>query len=286
MPLDTEVVGCTTEPISHPVDARWIMSYAAGLGDTNPRYLDTDTQKVRAHPMFPVCPEWPAVLACRALPGYDALSDEEAARGVHAAHDLQILRPIADGDRLSTTATVTSVQAIRPGAALVSRLDTVDQQDELVARSYQLSILRGVDIVGEPQTSEAMPDAPKLEVPWAESRHFAIPIAAGAAHVYTECARIWNPVHTDRAVALAAGLPDIILHGTAAMALAVSRLIDEFLGGDPRRVRRIGGRFSAMVLMPSTLSLEVRGRERGTLFFTVLTEDGQSAFGGGFLGYE
>ena len=27
--------------------------------------------------------------------------------------------------------------------------------------------------------------------------------------MYTECARIWNPIHTDRAVALAAGLPDI-----------------------------------------------------------------------------
>ena len=29
-------------------------------------------------------------------------------------------------------------------------------------------------------------------------------ISTGAAHVYTECARIWNPVHTDSAVAAAA----------------------------------------------------------------------------------
>ena len=34
-------------------------------------------------------------------------------------------------------------------------------------------------------------------------------------HVYTECARIWNPIHTDLAVARAAGLPGPILHGTA-----------------------------------------------------------------------
>ena len=42
-----------------------------------------------------------------------------------------------------------------------------------------------------------------------------VPISALAAHVYTECARIWNPVHTDTAVADRAGLPGLILHGTA-----------------------------------------------------------------------
>ena len=35
MPLDTRVVGEATEAITHEVDARWIMAYAAGLGDFN-----------------------------------------------------------------------------------------------------------------------------------------------------------------------------------------------------------------------------------------------------------
>jgi hypothetical protein len=48
-----------------------------------------------------------------------------------------------------------------------------------------------------------------------------VPLAATAAHVYTECARIWNPIHSDAAVASGAGLPGIILHGTATLALAV-----------------------------------------------------------------
>ena len=81
---------------------------------------------------------------------------------------------------------------------------------------------------------------------------------SGAAHVYTECARIFNPIHTDRAVALAAGLPDIILHGTATLALAVSELIKGFADGNPARVKRLGGRFSAMVLMPGMLSLRAQ----------------------------
>ena len=32
MPLDTAMVGASTAPITHAVDARWIMAYAAGLG--------------------------------------------------------------------------------------------------------------------------------------------------------------------------------------------------------------------------------------------------------------
>lgn len=61
--------------------------------------------------------------------------------------------------------------------------------------------------------------------------------------------------------------------------------MDRFLGGDPTRVRRLGGRFTAMVLMPSTTTLEVSGDEHNTLFFRVLTQDGQPAFSQGYLRY-
>ena len=153
-----------------------------------------------------------------------------------------------------------------------------------MCRTYQLGISRNVDVIGTPRFSEEIPDAPRCDAS-GESRCFTIPVAAGAAHIYTECARIWNPIHTDRAIALAAGLPDIILHGTATLALAISRLVDEYLGADPTRVRRLGGRFTAMVLMPSTLTLDVHGHENGTLFFNVRTREGADAFSQGFLCY-
>ena len=82
-------------------------------------------------------------------------------------------------------------------------------------------------------------------------------IAAGAAHTYTECARIWNPIHTDKAVALEAGLPDLILHGTANLAHGVSAVVDHAADGRPELVRRIQCRFAAMVLMPSTLTVRI-----------------------------
>ncbi|MEZ5556965.1 MAG: MaoC/PaaZ C-terminal domain-containing protein [Pseudomonadales bacterium] len=283
MPLHTKMVGRSTQAITHTVDARWIMAYAAALGDFNPRYMDTQAHEVTAHPVFPVCLEWPVILSSRTVPGYESVTAAESARGVHAAHDLHILRPIVAGEVLTTQATIIGLRRIKPGAAQLSRLDTVDAAGMLVSRTYQLGISRDVEVIGEAAASEEPPPLPACARPWPQTQRFAIPVAEGAAHVYTECARIWNPIHTDRAVALRAGLPDIILHGTATMALAVGRLVDEYLGGDPTRVRRLGGRFTAMVLMPSTLTLEVLGEENGTLFFEVLTEEGRSAFSGGFL---
>ena len=283
MPYDATLVGQATDPITQKVNARWIMSYAAGLNDFNPAYSRTDLTKVVAHPLFPVCLEWPAILSSLNLPGCNALTPAEAARGVHAAHDLHLLRPIAEGEPLTTQATVTGLEAIKPGVAVTTRLDTRNAAGEAVARAWQLSIARGVALNGAARESEPPPPRPSLQSPWRQPRRFSVPIAANAAHVYTECARIWNPIHTDRRVALAAGLPDIILHGTATLAQAASKLVDEFLDAEPSRVRRIGGRFRAMVPMPSVMVVEVLGQSAGTLFFQVLTANGEPAVSQGFL---
>jgi acyl dehydratase len=286
MPLHSRQIGASTPAITHDVDARWLMAYAAGLGDLNPCYLDTSTGPVCAHPLFPVCLEWPAILAARDLPGSESLTREERLRGVHAAHDLHIYRQIRAGERLATRATVMGARETPAGAALLLRLDTADEHGALVCRTYQLSISRGVALEGGAAALEHPPKPPALDNRRPDAAaDVAIPVPAGLAHVYTECARIWNPIHTDRAVALSAGLPDIILHGTATLALAVSRLVDGQLGGDPARVARVGGRFTGMVMLPSTLTLQLLDDADQTLFFRVRGPDGGTVFDRGFLCY-
>lgn len=117
MPVSTLAIGQQTPPVNHTVDARWLMAYAAGLGDCNPRYLDTAAGPIIAHPLFPVCLEWPAILASRDLPGYESMTEAERARGVHAAHDLHLYKPLVAGEQYSTTATIAAVNVIKPGAA-------------------------------------------------------------------------------------------------------------------------------------------------------------------------
>jgi len=110
-----------------------------------------------------------------------------------------------------------------------------------------------------------------------------VAVPAGLAHVYTECARIWNPIHTDVAVARATGLPDIILHGTATLALAVSRVLGH-LAADPRAVRRVRARFTGMVSLPGRFTLRVAEAAEGKTFgFDARGDDGALVLSAGAL---
>ncbi len=248
MPLTPDLIGTTAEPVVHDVDSRWLMAYAAGIGRDDPCYLDTRRAGgVVAHPLFPVCLEWPAVLAMRDRLAEAGLTRDEAARAVHATHDLVIHRPVRAGDRLRTTATLVSLDPHRSGVLAVLQLDTVDDDGEPVAGTAMGTLYRhpvtktGTD--RRPDRTEPAGVEPRVTV--------RVPIASTAAHVYTECARIWNPIHTDPRTAERAGLPGIILHGTATLALAVSTVIDHESDGRPEGVRRIGARFARMVPLPS-----------------------------------
>jgi acyl dehydratase len=288
MPISSEIVGRIGEPVTQTIDSRWTMAYAACLGDLAPRYLDTRVRPdVLAHPLFPVCYEWPLFLDPRCMP--NDLPGEERVRGVHFTHDLTLHRPIRAGSELTTQATLVKVEARRAGAYQLARLDTVDSDGEMVSTTWYGMLLRGVEVEGGDRAMDdagpAMEAVPGLDIELGNEnfKEFSIPIAANAALVYTECARIWNPIHTDEAVAEGAGLPEPILHGTATLALAVSRVVEECFGGDAERVVRIAGRFGAMVRMPSTLSLRIGSVQGDSVRFEVLEPGGGRAVRDGLV---
>ena len=270
------------------IDSRWTMAYAAALGDAMPSYMDT-IRGVIAHPMFPVCFEWPVQVAMRAqFEKSTLLTRDEALRGVHATHDTVLYRTIRPPERLTTQLTVAGVERRKPGAYMVTRLDTVDEAGKPVCTSWYGAIYRGVKVTG-PDIAAKYPPSPMQPIveegePRSECR---IDVPAGMAHIYTECARIFNPIHTDASVARAAGLPSIILHGTATLAMAVSRIIESEAGNDPARIERVAGRFGAMVMMPSTLTVRVLGRDdsadRVAVFFETLSGEGGLAIRDGMV---
>jgi acyl dehydratase len=243
-------------PLTQEIDARWLMAYAAGLGETEPAYLDTlRAGGLVAHPLFPVSYEWPLAVESRER----QLGAEIALHGVHASHDLTLHRPIRAGDRLTTTATVVAVAPRRAGAYVLTRYETRNARAERVSTTDYGSVYLGVAC--EPEGSllprAALPKDEgdsKGEDAWTEE----VPIAATLAHVYSECARIWNPIHTDPEVARRVGLPSIILHGTATLALSVSAALRHDERGLAARVTRLACRFTGMVPLPSRLLVQGR----------------------------
>ncbi|MCP5025422.1 MAG: hypothetical protein GY929_03980 [Actinomycetia bacterium] len=283
MPVPASILGTRGPSMDHGVDERWTMAYAASLDHDEPVWFDTTSADgVVAHPMFPVCPEWPVIVGARGR-HQPSMSDDELRRGVHATHDLTIHRLVRPGDQLTTSLEVVGLEKRRPGTYETMRIETVDQGGEPVATTIQGSMYVGVELDGEP--SAPVVDPPPLHgLDVGGADEVAVPVAAGLAHTYTECARIWNPIHTDKAVAVAAGLPDIILHGTATMALAVSAVMNLRANGDPARVRRICGRFRAMVLMPSTIRVRVGPRSAdGRVPYEVINAEGEPAIDQGVV---
>ncbi|HZF06200.1 MAG TPA: MaoC/PaaZ C-terminal domain-containing protein [Patescibacteria group bacterium] len=254
------------------VDARWLMAYAAALGETDPRYYDTRARVgPLAHPLFPVCYEWPLAQAVRAK----AMDETVARRGVHAFHNLVVHRPPRAGEGLRASARVVGVQALRTGTLVVIRFSTTDRTGVAVTTTDHGSIYRGVELRGAevaptpsvPPAAGAAAGGVRWEAP--------VEIPLQMAHVYTECARIYNPIHTDAAVAHAAGLPAIILHGTATLALAVSRVVARDLDGDPGRVRGVAVRFTGMVMLPSRLTVRGHAADARGVGFDALGPEGK-----------
>jgi acyl dehydratase len=284
MPFPASRVGQDLRATERTISVRDILAYAAGLGAVEPAFLD-DHQAggVRALPFQCVSLEWPALLSLRAALG-DSLAPDEARRGVHAVQDSTFHRPIVPGDRLITEGRLIGAQRIRTGVRTVCKLVTRDAIDgAAVATSWSSSIYRGVDLAGEDQTLEAPPGLPPeasdpLPVD-AETVSLAIP--RQMPHVYSECANIWNPIHTERREALAAGLPDIILHGTATWALAGLTVLRHYTGGDVGRLKRMSGRFSGMIVPGGHIGLRHHAIGAGVVRFEVLDDAGKPAISQG-----
>ncbi len=244
--LASDIVGREAPATEERIDARWLMAYSAGLGETE-----------FPHPLFPVCYEWPATHELRACAGLEPLN----ARLVHAQHDLTIHRQPRAGETLSIAAKVAAAVQRKPGAYVVFRIVARDASGAPVSSTDFGVLYRGVPLEGGNRSLEPLADPAAPAQPLAPVGEIAV--AATAAHVYTECARIWNPIHTDVAYARAAGLPGIILHGTATLAYSVSCILRKFKI-DP--VRRVRCRFTGMVLMPSRLQVFASAEDKHVAF--------------------
>jgi acyl dehydratase len=153
----------------------------------------------------------------------------------------------------------------------------------LLSSTYSNALYRGVEVEGPDRGAPPGVDGEETARDAADSRETTLELDRWFAHRYSECANIWNPIHTERTVAKQAGLPDIIVHGTALWALAGCVLISRFAPNQPQRLRRLSGRFSAMV--PAGTPITIRHARAAvdphTALFSVINAQGQEAVSGG-----
>ena len=94
------------------------------------------------------------------------------------------------------------------------------------------------------------------------------------------------PIHTSQRFARQVGLPQIILQGTATLALAVREIIGQEADSRPWRLKEIYCRFSGMVIPGSDITLQVYGALRDSnkdrIYFEVVNQAGLKAISHGY----
>lgn len=291
MSLNASAVGTELRPLTAQVDARWLMAYAAGLGCGDPTYFDTTRPDgLVNHPLFPIAVEWGLLTDPGSGIETLGISRPERLLAVHARHDLHLHRPIRPGTDVTVSAQIVGVEQTPPGGLVTIQMRGTDRDGPLWT-TWMGSLYRGVSVVGADRVLDTSPPRPPAPTTGAsaarESRSAAVPIEVWAPHVYSECARIWNPIHTDLAVALAAGLPGVILHGSANLAHGVHAVLTA-LGASPEQVIRVGGSFRHAVAVPSTINPKMTAVARAadgtvTAHFAVLNDAGLPAVRDGFV---
>lgn len=282
--IETDDVGTHTIAKTTMLDTRVAMAYAAGINDTNPIYFD-DLRPggVAVHPCLAFSLQW----AARFRPD-QRLNTRAAPFGVHASTDLRIHRPFKAGEAITTQGEMIGKRQLTPGVYNVERYRMTASSGELVAELYYNGITRGATIAGEDRFVEQEPTWPEVGVVAANplwQKNVAVDLHAGQQ--YTECARIYNPIHTEPSVAKKAGLPDMILHGSATKAMSLTAIVEGCFGSNPNRITRLCGQLRAMVLMGTTITVEALAEEvidgEKRVLFRCLNEAGEAAIANGVV---
>ena len=281
--LDVNEVGAYTVAKSYLLDARRIMAYASSIDDTNEAYFDdTRPDGLKVHPAICFSLQWNARFRPDLPPNPRA-----APFGVHAETDLRIYQPFKQNQMVTVQGQLIARRRIAPSVLSVDRFRMIDSQGNLLAELDYNGITRGATLNGPDKEISPSPETTFLDKADAPVWQESIYIPRHAGQQYTECADIYNPIHTERSAALAAGLPDIILHGSATKAHALTQVINHCFDGDAARVTRLYGQLRAMILMDTTIQVQcLAEREQGgekQIFFSVLNQDGQPAIANGLV---
>ncbi len=146
MPLSTEAVGKTYEPVTYAVGREKIREYARAVGETNPVHLDVDAARaagyadVVAPPMFAVVYSAPAM--------GPAVLDPEVGINllmmVHGGQEFVWGPPVVAGDEIVTTVSIQDISERGGMAFYLFESTSGNQRGERVCTGTWTNIVRGV----------------------------------------------------------------------------------------------------------------------------------------------
>ena len=259
MSLDRNAVGrvyAFDDP--YQVGRETIRKFADAIGDGNELYRSPDAARAAGHRDVVAPPTFLALVPyARVVPTDDLTLGHDKSRGVHAEHRFVHHRPLLAGDEVLLRTVVADIRTAGPHEILELHAEARTPGGELLSSIVHTLLFRGESAPGgaapAPDPVRADPAYPRQTYTLVQQDLLRY---SGATSEY-------EPIHWSERAARAAGLPGVIAHGMYTLTKAAQAVTTWV--GDPTRVREIGARFAAPLVVhelePVALTVEVSASE-------------------------
>ena len=245
--LDANIIGKIYLGKTVSVDPEKTIAYAKATNETNLHYYESVESKLRIPPLFPVTmfidPMMQIVM--------DDTLNLDTLRMVHGEQEILYHRPLRSREKIRTKVELESIDAKETGDILWVKMTGYSEEElvfEMRAGLFFKKVIekkvKSKPIIKEELIEKQIIVRQQMKVTSDQSIRYAA--ASGDE----------NPIHLDKDIAKAAGLPDKILHGLCTLAFATQAIVDNLADGDPTKVKRIRTRFSKPVFMDDKLTTE------------------------------
>lgn len=258
--LDYEICKNWTFPdLVHRYTERDTMLYALGLG-FGQEPMDRGALRFVYEEALQAVPTMAAVMGSPGIWWRDPKTGADAVKLVHGEQDVRVLRPLPVKGAViarNRVVSLTDKGAGKGAVAVVLRTLVDAASGDTVAESRNVTFLRGdggfsADGGRSDPGPEPLPAVPEraadVEVSYATRPESAL--------IYRLSGDV-NPLHADPDVAARAGFDRPILHGLCTYGMAARAVIEQVLGHDAARLKRLALRFTSPVWPGETVRYEL-----------------------------
>lgn len=251
MALDLSTLSATTKPHAFTYDWKTAATYALGIGakrDELSLVYEGAKGGLKLVPTFAVLPAYPAVMELLGKTGADF------AMVVHGAQTVRAHRPAPPEGTVETTGRLKAIYDLKKFAQIVIETETLQSGEPLFETTWSI-IVRGAGGFEGPRPPPGTEPAPPKD----RAPDFRVVEATSAEQALLyRLSGDTNPLHADPAFAQSVGFAQgPILHGLATFGFAARAIINSCAGGEPERLRAIGGQFRKPVWPGESLATEI-----------------------------
>ncbi len=265
-----EAVGNKFKPSARFVEPEAIVEYAKAVDDENPRYVSEEPEI--APPLFAVRPLFEAL--------EEALSDRQLDADlmnlVHGEQEMIFYDVLRPWDLVAPRSEIASIEEKSSGWLVDVRQYLMRDGEKVVEASSGLFV-RNPEADKSKKSKKEETSEERGEPIYTEDQV----VAEDQPKRYAHASGDLNPLHLDKKVAKAAGLPNVILHGLCTMAFAARAVVDGVLDGDVDSLGRIKARFAKPVFPGDELETRVWESSEGKIEFDMVNQRGDQVLSKG-----